>query len=159
MTTLHCINSAIVKLGRLSKPTTVYRGLSGSVLPPQFWKGTGNGGVEFAFMSTTSDREVAMGYARGRREARVCGRRGSSLAPWRQRAPDPRRVPPAQAATVMEIQMGMIDRGADLSWCSQCELPARPPAARPRHALPAAAAAWRLRASIHPPRASAPPAV
>ena len=47
VTTLHCINSAIVKLGRLSKPEKVYRGLSGSVLPRQFWKdhGSERGGV------------------------------------------------------------------------------------------------------------------
>lgn len=91
VTTLHVINSAIVKLGRLAKPRTVYRGVNGGVLPRQFWKRVGNGGVEFAFMSTTSDRDVAMGYALG------C----------------------SEAATVMEIQMGMIDRGADLQWCSQ----------------------------------------
>ena len=35
MTTLHCTNSAIVKLGRLAKPQTVYRGISGRVLPGQ----------------------------------------------------------------------------------------------------------------------------
>ena len=98
VTTLHCINSAIVKLGRLSKPRTVYRGLSGSVLPPQFWKGHGNGGVEFAFMSTTSDRDVAIRYARGR--------------PGKSEAE-------RQVKTVMEIKMGMIDRGADLAWLSQ----------------------------------------
>ena len=98
VTTLHCINSAIVKLGRLSKPRTVYRGLSGSVLPPQFWKGHGNGGVEFAFMSTTSDRDVAIRYARGR--------------PGKSEAE-------RQVKTVMEIKMGMIDRGADLQWLSQ----------------------------------------
>ncbi len=98
VTTLHCINSAIVKLGRLSKPRTVYRGLSGSVLPPQFWKGHGNGGVEFAFMSTTSDRDVAIRYAQGR--------------PGKSEAE-------RQVKTVMEIKMGMIDRGADLQWLSQ----------------------------------------
>ena len=35
VTTLHCTNSAIVKLGRLAKPQTVYRGISGRVLPGQ----------------------------------------------------------------------------------------------------------------------------
>jgi len=98
VTTLHCINSAIVKLGRLSKPSTVYRGLSGSVLPRQFWKGHGQGGVEFAFMSTTANRKVAMDYAKSK---------NASNTP----------------ATVMEIQMGMIDRGADLAWLSQVMIP------------------------------------
>ena len=59
----------------------------------QFW--TPNefnvkGGVDFGFMSTTLDERVAMGYAsRGR------------------------------VRVVFEMQMGMIDRGANLSWLSQ----------------------------------------
>ena len=93
VTTLHCISSAIVKLSRLAKPQTVYRGLAGRVLPSEFWLGQGHGGVEFAFMSTTADREVAMEYAKAtEKEAASC---------------------------VMEVKMGMIDRGADLSWLSQ----------------------------------------
>ena len=93
VTTLHCISSAIVKLSRLAKPQTVYRGLAGRVLPSEFWLGQGHGGVEFAFMSTTADREVAMEYAKAKeKEAASC---------------------------VMEVKMGMIDRGADLSWLSQ----------------------------------------
>ena len=93
VTTLHCISSAIVKLSRLAKPQTVYRGLAGRVLPSEFWLGQGHGGVEFAFMSTTADREVAMTYAKAEvREAASC---------------------------VMEVKMGMINRGADLSWLSQ----------------------------------------
>lgn len=92
-TTLHCISSAIVKLSRLAKPQTVYRGLAGRVLPSEFWLGQGHGGVEFAFMSTTADRDVAMDYAK---------------------ATDKKA-----ASCVMEVKMGMIDRGADLSWLSQ----------------------------------------
>ena len=109
-TTLHVINSAIVKLKNLTRAGTVYRGISGGVLPPEFWdervwrdrrpveekaslspsptpspspsKRYGvMGGVEFAFMSTTRDRAVAVDYA------------GS------------------KAASVLEIRMGMIDRG------------------------------------------------
>ena len=52
------------------------------------------GGVEFSFMSTTLDREVALAYAR---------RKSSG------------------AQLVFEVQMGMIDRGADLTWLSQYE--------------------------------------
>ena len=48
------------------------------------------GGVEFGFMSTTMDKQVALSYA-------SADNRG----------------------TVLEIQMGMIDRGADLTWVSQ----------------------------------------
>ena len=48
------------------------------------------GGVEFAFMSTTTKREVALDYAsRGK------------------------------AGVIFEIMQGMVDRGADLSWLSQ----------------------------------------
>eukprot|EP00966_Prymnesium_polylepis_P250904 5801881-Prymnesium_polylepis.1 len=37
-TTLHVINSAIVKLGKLTRAGTVYRGISGGVLPDEFWE-------------------------------------------------------------------------------------------------------------------------
>ena len=36
-TTLHGINSAIVKLGKLTVATKVYRGISGMQLPKEFW--------------------------------------------------------------------------------------------------------------------------
>jgi hypothetical protein len=48
-----------------------------------------SGGIELAFMSTTTDREVATGYLRG------------------------------QTGVVFEIEMGMIDKGADVSILSQ----------------------------------------
>ena len=87
-TTLHTINSAVTKLGKIQSAAKVYRGISGGVLPDAFW--TPNelnvkGGVEYAFTSTTLDREVAMTYA---------SYKGSSQV-------------------VMEIQMGMVDRGAE----------------------------------------------
>ena len=61
-TTLHCINSAIVKLGKIARACKVYRGVSGGLLPPEFWKPNQfgvRGGVEFAFTSTTTNREAA----------------------------------------------------------------------------------------------------
>ena len=92
-TTIWAINSAIVKLGKLTVADRVYRGVSGRGLPrdlrPQRGQGV-TGGVDVAFLSTTRDREVAMRYA---------GREGFGL--------------------VLEIQQGLIDRGADLSWLSQ----------------------------------------
>eukprot|EP00457_Paulinella_chromatophora_P000677 gb/GEZN01000677.1/.p1 GENE.gb/GEZN01000677.1/~~gb/GEZN01000677.1/.p1 ORF type:complete len:1038 (-),score=126.73 gb/GEZN01000677.1/:748-3453(-) len=94
-TTVHVINSALVKLGSLTKAEVVYRGISGGKLPEEFHKFDEfnvRGGVETAFMSTTRDRQVALEYA--------------GLAP-------------NQASMVMEIKMGMVDRGADLSWISQ----------------------------------------
>ena len=48
------------------------------------------GGVEFAFTSTTTDKEVAQRYAQ----------RG-------------------KVGMVIEVQMGMVDRGAELEWLSQ----------------------------------------
>ena len=64
-------------------------------LPDEFW--TPNeydvrGGVENAFMSTTLDRSVAMGYASG---------------------------DTTKMGIVIEVQQGQVNRGADMSWLSQ----------------------------------------
>ena len=94
-TTLHTINSAIIKLGKLTPACKVYRGISGARLPESFKTRSAasgvRGGVEFGFSSTTLDEKVALEYA---------GKRG-------------------EGGIVYEIQMGMIDRGADISWLSQ----------------------------------------
>ena len=61
--TIHAINGAVVKLGKLSKVQKVYRGLSNRTLsrelkmPDEYGV---RGGVEFAFMSCTPIREVAL---------------------------------------------------------------------------------------------------
>ena len=51
-----------MKLSKKTKPATVYRGVSGGVLPPGFFEPdekTGSvGGVEASFMSTSTNREV-----------------------------------------------------------------------------------------------------
>ena len=93
-TTLHALNSAIVKLSKLTKASTVYRGIHDMVLPDQFWtpnKYGVRGGIESAFMSTTLKREEAIKYAASGRSAPL----------------------------IFEIQQGMIDRGADISFLSQ----------------------------------------
>ena len=62
-TTLHCINSAILKLGKLMTAGKVYRGVAKGVLPPEFWKPNAlrfRGGVEYAFLSATRDREARL---------------------------------------------------------------------------------------------------
>ena len=65
ITTLHAINSGIIKLSRHTKATTVYRGVSGGYLPRQFWEENEHrvrGGVEKGFMSTSTERAVALDY-------------------------------------------------------------------------------------------------
>ena len=94
-TTTHVINSAIVKASKLTRATKVYRGLAGGALPKSFLtpnKQGVRGGIENAFLSTTFDRAVAMQYASSNE---------------------------GKPAIVFEIQMGMIDRGAELQWVSQ----------------------------------------
>ncbi|EOD35777.1 hypothetical protein EMIHUDRAFT_467364 [Emiliania huxleyi CCMP1516] len=91
-TTIHAINSIIVKLSPLTKITPLYRGWAGATLPEAFFKPDAlgfRGGVEYGFSSTTTDRAQAVHYAEGK------------------------------ASTVLELGMGMIDRGADIAWLSQ----------------------------------------
>jgi hypothetical protein len=67
-TTIHMISSGIVKLSEIMRrpdSRKVYRGLSGIKLPDKFWREDKlgwKGGVEMAFMSTTTDRHVALDY-------------------------------------------------------------------------------------------------
>ena len=92
--TWQVINSVIVKSSKVTKAAKVYRGVTGGLLPDGFWtsnKQGVKGGIEMAFMSTTFDRSVAMSYA----------------------------SVPGRPALVFEMQMGMIDRGAELGWVSQ----------------------------------------
>ena len=94
-TTLLGINSSIIKIGKLTNATKIYRGFSGMTLPNAFWQSNEFdvcGGVEHAFMSTTPDIQVAMRYA------------SSDLS---------------KMGIVMEIQQDFVNRGADLSWLSQ----------------------------------------
>lgn len=94
--TLQMINSGILKLAAWSKlPSNrkVYRGLSGMRLPDCFFQNDMfgcRGGVELSFMSTTQSMDVAMQYA------------GLGVLP-----------------ILFEIDVGQVDRGASLSWCSQ----------------------------------------
>ncbi len=94
-TTLQVLNSTIIKLSKLTVPDKVYRGIAGGVLPDCFWHPTEKsgavGGVEVAFMSASMDRNVALTYARSH----------------------------GKAPMLLELSMGMIDRGAQLSWLSQ----------------------------------------
>ena len=89
VTTLHAVNSGILKLSKLTPACTVYRGVAGGVLPDQFWKPNEHGvmgGIELGFMSTTTEREVAEMYMK--------------------------QASTETAKMIFEIRMGMIDRGA-----------------------------------------------
>ena len=105
-TTLHAINSAIIKLGKLTQAKKVYRGVWGGVLPEVCR--TPNeygvrGGIEGGFMSTTTDKATAFFYARGGADGSKRDKTKGGTAP----------------AVVFETQMGMVDRGADVGWLSQ----------------------------------------
>ena len=92
-TTLHVINAALGLLSALSACQVVYRGMAGGLLPATFVNVNEEdgfrGGVEYGFMSTTTDRKVAEFYAQG----------GNGL--------------------LFEIFMGLVDKGAMLDWMSQ----------------------------------------
>jgi hypothetical protein len=97
-TTLFCITSALMKLGRhtqLPDNGKVYRGMGAMHLPPQFWVAQGDppwkGGVERAIMSTTTDKDVAVFYSSGR-------------------------------GIVAEISVGRIQMGADMGWISMVRI-------------------------------------
>ena len=93
VTTLHVIASALSKLALLGACETVYRGMSGGELPESFRRADAShfkGGVEFGFMSTTLNRDVAIEYASA-----------------------------GEGGIVFEIAMGFADKGAELSWLSQ----------------------------------------
>ena len=94
-TTIHAINSAIIKLSKLTVAKRVFRGVAGMSLPNQFWEANAygvKGGIDGAFMSTTTHREVAFSYA-------ASATNGVGI--------------------VFEIAQGMVDRGADIGWLSQ----------------------------------------
>jgi len=91
-TTIHVLSSAIIKLGKIVHADLVYRA-PGGALPNSFWHKQPEGmqgGLELAFMSTTTAKKEAMAYAR--------------------RAP---------GMILFEIQQGFVARGASISWLSQ----------------------------------------
>ena len=89
--------SALRKLSSVTsipKTRKVYRGISGYKLPTKFvqaMEGGGRGGVEFAFMSTTTKMEVAVSY--------ISSEKGLPI--------------------VFEFDVGYVDRGSSVSFMSQ----------------------------------------
>jgi len=97
-TTITCIVSGIIKLSKLMvlpQDRIVYRGLGSLELPPEFKykdsKGI-RGGVEYALMSTSLDKQVALRYA---------------------------DVSPDLTPTLLEIRIGAVSRGASIRFLSQ----------------------------------------
>ena len=124
-TTIHAINSVIVKMSRLSKIKPLYRGWTDATLPKSFFEADGmgvKGGVEYGFSSTTTDRAQAAHYAQGK------------------------------ASTILELEMGMVDRGADIG-ARLPPLPSRPTRFLPSRASPRIP----LRLALTPPLAPAFP--
>ena len=90
-TTIHAINSCVIKLSKLAKAEKVYRGLSGGTLPKEFWQPNEHGvkgGIEYGFSSTTTDRDKAVHFAKA-------GNADSDLT---------------TCGTIFEMQMGYVPR-------------------------------------------------
>jgi hypothetical protein len=96
-TTLNVFMSAITKLSSVAPIQKVYRGTSGGVYPVAFWQPNRQnvrGGIDPAFMSTSTDRSFAMNFARTDDKDK--------------------------ASVLFEMQPTMISGGgASLQWCSQ----------------------------------------
>jgi hypothetical protein len=96
-TTIHTLVSAVLKISKITKVPAgrrVFRGLGGLVLD-QNWLNKDQrgcrGGVELGFLSTTTNREIALEYSG------VANRRG----------------------IIMDIDVGSVDCGAELDFLSQ----------------------------------------
>ena len=93
---IYACASGMRKISRLScipQGRRVYRGMGGVKLPKKFLtekEGGGRGGVDYAFLSTTTRREVAVSYIGGK-----------------------------ALAVLFECELGDIDRGCPLSFISQ----------------------------------------
>ena len=94
-TTIACCYLGVLKLSLLQKESRrVYRGVKETPelgLPPEFLEGTFAGGVELAFMSTTTSPAVALDYSGGA----------------------------ATQATILAFEFKATTRGASVQWLSQ----------------------------------------
>ena len=100
VSTIHAVNSCVIKLSKLTTAGKIWRGVCYGVTPSSFWTPSAEGicgGVEFGFQSMSRSYANAEYYACG------CG-----VATMGE-----------DATTLFELQMGLVDRGADLTWLSQ----------------------------------------
>ena len=68
-TTIHCINSCLIKLSKLTKTCPLFRGTTNGALPDSFFvpdKYNIKGGIEFGFTSMTTEKAQAAHYAKGK---------------------------------------------------------------------------------------------
>ncbi len=97
-TTIHVIQSAIAKLGKINPIGTGYSGIDSMLLPEHFWQDHADlntkGGVEGGFMSLTTSRDVGLHYASLGDDKKAIG-------------------------ILFEIEMSTMDRGADVTWLAQ----------------------------------------
>ena len=115
-TTLYLLLSCVVCISRetrLPAGAKLYRGLGGDkTLPAFFFKSDGKGRkgmLEWGYMSTTADKAVAVRY---------CGVREGKPFP-----------------TILEIDAGAVDRGADIADLSQYPGRLAPPPTPENHPL------------------------
>ena len=104
--TLHTINLGVLKLARLNdtidKP--LYRGLSDGMPPEMFLKPGEDGvrgGVDFWFQSFTTNKDKAVSYANA--HSQTAEKHDQSYL----------------CGTLLRMEQGMADRGAQISWLSQ----------------------------------------
>ena len=104
-TTIHAVASCVLKLSKLTTATKVYRGLKGAALPASFFEPNAEGvcgGVEFGFMSTSRAKAEALAYAT------------SEATTW-----DGASTTRMFCPTLLEMEQGMVSRGAEMAWISQ----------------------------------------
>lgn len=121
VSTIHAINSCVIKLSKLSVAGKVWRGVCYGKLPDCFWTANAEGirgGVEFGFGSCTREKQQAVHYATG------CG-----------------IAHPNDAMTIFEMSMGMVDRGVLAIPHHGIQLP---PRSLPSHSSPFASLQARI---------------
>ncbi len=95
-TTIHVIQSAISKLGKINPNSKGYSGSNNLLLHERFWKNhpemNTKGGVEGGLMAVTKDRDVAKYYA---------------------------TLEDAPIGIIFEIDMSTMERGAEIGWLAQ----------------------------------------
>ena len=99
-TTIHAVSSCVLKLSKLAVASKVYRGLKGASLPKEFFEPNEHGicgGIEFGFTSTSRNKKEALAYA-----TTAASGEASAACP-----------------TLLELEQGMVSRGADVSLFSQ----------------------------------------